>query len=382
MKLAGIEKPHEIFGDYSIIDQATLEQFRGAMDYEHTVKGALMPDAHLGYSLPIGAAVATRGVIVPAWVGYDIGCGMCAIPTSYSRSDVVAHQAELHEAIHQEIPVGNSKRGMAIRMYELEVKPHTSVVDEAIAIRSAWHQMGTLGGGNHFIEIGYDENNMVWVIIHSGSRGVGHQVAGTYMKKAAEYNGVTQGNLEGHYGLPVESPLAKDYIKDMTWCLEYALLNRRTMLHGVQQAFQDVGLEGEFLWSELINRHHNHAELKDGLWVHRKGATHAESGMKGVIPANMLDGAFITLGRGNQDSLCSSSHGCGRALSRSQAKKTLDVQSFIDDMKACQITSDASESTIDEAPEAYKDYVDVMLHQEGVLLDVITQVFPMISVKG
>lgn len=382
MKLSSIDKPHEVFGDYSLIDGATLEQFKGAMEYEHTVKGALMPDAHLGYSLPIGAAVATQGVIVPAWVGYDIGCGMCAIPTTYSRSDVALHQDELHEAIHKYVPVGKAKHNSALQMYEFEVKPHTSIVDEAVGIRDAWRQIGTLGGGNHFIEVGYDENNMVWIIIHSGSRGVGHQVAGTYMKKAAELHGVTKGNFEGHYGLDVNSQLGKDYIKDMTWCLDYALMNRRLMLHAVANAFSFVGIEGDLLWQELINRHHNHAELKDGLWVHRKGATHAESGMRGVIPANMLDGAFITLGRGNQDSLCSSSHGCGRALSRSQAKKILDPQSFIDDMEACQITSDASESTIDEAPEAYKSYVEVMLHQEGVLLDILTQVFPMVSVKG
>lgn len=381
MKLKDVQVPHAIYGDYSTIDSKAIEQFKGALDNDFVLQGALMPDAHLGYSLPIGAVVATDGVIVPAWVGYDIGCGMCAVPTTFNVDDIREHAAAIHHAIHQEVPVGNQKRPRSISCPALDILPHTKVINHQAQVRDAWKQIGTLGGGNHFIEIGEDVLGRAWIVIHSGSRGVGHGTAGHYMKAFAGAHGITTGNFEGHLGLPENHPLAKDYIKDLNWCLEYALANRRMMIQGVYEALRSVGLEGQLCYDELINRNHNHAERKEGQWIHRKGATHAEEGMMGVIPGNMQDGSFIVMGLGNPSSLSSSSHGAGRVLSRSQAKKRLDPSDFVQSMAKARIVSDASDKTIDESPKAYKDINEVMAQQEDLVV-VMNRVVPIINVKG
>lgn len=377
MKIEQISKPHEIFCGWELLDPQAVEQFRSAMENPWAVQGALMPDTHKGYALPIGGVVATDGVIVPAWVGYDIGCGMCAVPTTFKKQDVIDHAQEIHNEIHQQVPVGNCKfQFPALLTGDLKALPRSRVVHDQLTVRDGMRQLGTLGGGNHFIEIGYDDFDTVWIIIHSGSRGVGHGVAGKYMQAFAEQHGRSQ--VETHNGLPVTSGLGQMYKMDMDWCLAYALENRRQMMCSIQFAMRQV-ISGDILWGKMINRNHNHAEEKDGLVIHRKGATHAEEGMMGVIPGNMRDGSFIVMGKGNPDSLCSSSHGAGRVLSRSQAKKTLDVEKFKAMMSG--IASDASESTIDESPDAYKPVDEVMQMQKD-LVTVVHRVRPLLNVKG
>lgn len=379
MQLEQISKPHEIFCDWEHMDPAAVEQFRKAMEQPYVTRGALMPDTHKGYSLPIGAVVETEGVIVPAWVGYDIGCGMCALPTTFKKEEVRSHALELHKAIHEAVPVGQNKHtGNHALPKGLRMMSRSQVVEAAIQKRDGLNQFGTLGGGNHFIEIGYDEADTVWIIIHSGSRGTGHEVAGTYMKAAAEHHGVTKGNLEGHYGLDLMSNLGWMYNTDLNWCLAYALENRKEMLTLVLAAMASV-IDGNGLWLRLINRNHNHAEVKGDKIIHRKGATHAEEGMMGVIPGNMKDGSYIVCGKGNEASLCSSSHGAGRVLSRRKAKETLDDEYFRLQMEG--IASDAGRATLDEAPQAYKPIKDVMDMQKD-LIHVTHHVTPLISVKG
>jgi tRNA-splicing ligase RtcB len=377
MKIEQISKPHEIFCGWELLDPQAVEQFRSALENPWAVQGALMPDTHKGYALPIGGVVATDNVIVPAWVGYDIGCGMCAVPTTFKKQDVIDNAQRIHEEIHLQVPVGNSKfQYPAILSGELKHLPRSRVVHDQLTVRDGMRQLGTLGGGNHFIEIGYDEFDTVWIIIHSGSRGVGHGVAGQYMKVAQEACGSS--HAETHNGLRLDSPVGQMYKTDMDWCLAYALENRRQMMCGVQFAMRQV-INGDVLWGKMINRNHNHAEEKDGLVIHRKGATHAEEGMMGVIPGNMRDGSFIVVGKGNPDSICSSSHGAGRVLSRSQAKKTLDVEKFKAMMSG--IASDASEATLDESPDAYKPVDEVMQMQKD-LVTVVHRVRPLLNVKG
>jgi tRNA-splicing ligase RtcB len=237
-------------------------------------------------------------------------------------------------------------------------------------------QLGTLGSGNHFIEIGVDEFNEIWIIIHSGSRGVGHGCAIYYMQLAHPNNKAG----EGHYGFDVNSNEGKNYIKDLNFCLEYALLNRKIMLNLVDDAISDCGIQCYYDPKVLINRNHNHAETKDGKkWIHRKGATHAEKDMLGIIPGNMRDGSFIIKGLGNEDALCSSSHGAGRILGRKKAKKKLNLEEFSQTMEG--IVANVSENTLDESPMAYKDIFKVMEFQKD-LVKVLKHVKPILNVKG
>jgi tRNA-splicing ligase RtcB len=363
-------KPIKIYSDY--IEGSALSQFYDAMKCDFAVQGALMPDAHMGYSLPIGAVVATKGVVVPAWVGYDIGCGMCALETNLKREQLLPHAEALSEAIYKAIPVGNASHKDE-RGYSLDGLTEAS---RAIAEkRGARKQLGTLGGGNHFIELGADEEDNVWIVIHSGSRGTGHGIAGHYMKIASGSNKAK----EGHYGLDEDSFEGSQYIQDLEWCLHYALHNRRDMMDSVFNVLESTtGLRVDGVGS-LINRNHNHAERKGDLWIHRKGATHAEEGMMGVIPGNMRDGAFIVRGKGDPESLFSSSHGAGRVLGRRKAKELLNVEDFTETMGG--IVAKVGASTLDESPFAYKDIFRVMREQED-LVDVVAYVKPIVNIKG
>jgi tRNA-splicing ligase RtcB len=240
--------------------------------------------------------------------------------------------------------------------------------------RKGFRGLGTLGGGNHFIEIGQDEIDRVWIIIHSGSRGVGHGIATEYVRLADPANKVR----DGHHGFRVDSDYGAAYINDLDWALEYALANRRYMMSSVVDAIEKHCV-GSAKWGELINRNHNHAEERDGVWIHRKGATHAEEGMMGVIPGNMRDGSFIVRGKGNPDALWSSSHGAGRVMGRKQAKKELDTAEFIQTMEG--VTALVGDGTLDESPMAYKDIFEVMRLQSD-LVDVVVHVKPIINIKG
>jgi tRNA-splicing ligase RtcB len=401
-------KQHKIYSDS--IDGKALSQFYDAMRLDCVVKGALMPDAHAGYTLPIGAVVATKGVIFPSWVGYDIGCGMCAMPTTFPLESVAGNKESIFTEIYKRIPVGFDVHRYPVDN-GLDPDNLTSVGRKAFDDRKGFRSLGTLGGGNHFIEIGSDEIDKVWIIIHSGSRGVGQGIGSQYMtiaasdpseledqfdashKKVLKHNPAGYDRLkeswvknklgklkpkEGHYGFYVDSQEGQDYINDMDWALEFALANRKQIMHSVI-ASMNQSCDGSGEWGQLINRNHNHAELKDGLWVHRKGATHAENGMMGVIPGNMRDGSFIVRGKGESDSLCSSSHGAGRVLGRKEAKRKLEFSDFEKSMAG--ITARVCSDTLDEAPMAYKNIFEVM-NQQSDLVDIVAHVKPVINIKG
>lgn len=364
------------------LEAGVMEQMESAISMPFVVRGALMPDAHLGYSLPIGGVVATDGVVVPAWVGYDIGCGMSAMKLPLTTNDLYKAD-EILKRIYELVPVGSKTHGL---VHEF-AKPFAESLDPsklsiraraAFDKRGGFHHLGTLGGGNHFIEIGVDKRENVWVIIHSGSRGVGHGIATEYMKLASG----TNKPKEGHYGFDVVSENGSDYINDMNWTLNFALANRRVMMELVTKAIGDVlGVAIEMDEESFINRNHNHAtyDEKHDYWIHRKGATHAEKGMMGVIPGNMRDGSFIVCGLGNNESLCSSSHGAGRVMSRKKAKESITLEQFEEAMVG--ITATVKASTIDESPFAYKDIFEVMDLQKE-LVEVVEHIRPVINAKG
>lgn len=365
------DKPYQIFAE--VLEQEALDQFESAMQQPFTVRGALMPDAHAGYSLPIGAVVATDDVVLPAWVGYDIGCGMCALPTSHNADDVRAKAKEIFDGIYKAVPVGFSHNARDTEWDDGASLPRSAKMQE-IFDKNGLRQLGSLGGGNHFAEIGADETGKVWIVIHSGSRGIGHATAGHYMRIASGGDKAR----EGHFGLDAASAGGQDYIKDLAFCLVFALENRREMMRRIV-GVMDKLLPGTADWGALINRNHNHAEQKDGLWIHRKGATHAEVGMMGVIPGNMRDGSFIVRGKGNPDALWSSSHGAGRVLGRKEAQRTLTMESFTETMAG--VVARVTGETLDESPFAYKSIFDVM-RQQDAMVEVVAHVRPIINIKG
>jgi tRNA-splicing ligase RtcB len=230
-----------------------------------------MPDAHAGYSLPIGAVVATEDHILPSWVGYDIGCGMCALPTTFDCEAVRKQAKIIFDGIYNAVPTGPKNNNDPVESI-LNPRDLSDIGQEAFDRRGGFFALGSLGGGNHFIEIGVDENNIVWIIIHSGSRGPGHGIAGSYMRLASGDGKAREGN----YSFTSYSELGKKYINDLNWVLEFALQNCREIIRRVETVIASV-VSGEGQWGDLINRNHNHAEQnQDGWWVHRKGATHAE----------------------------------------------------------------------------------------------------------
>lgn len=384
-----MSKPIKIFNENGIyIDGTAISQLMEAMKPSWSIQGALMPDAHKGYSLPIGGVVATDGVIVPCFVGMDQGCGVYAVKLPLKRNDIRGHEKEIFDAIYRAIPTGFAHNGKPSKWPEHKKIEKTRFMEELFKEKNGFYQLSSLGSGNHFLEIGYDEDDNVWITLHSGSRGVGYAAAQHYM-------GVASGDgkaREGCYPLDVSSQEGKDYIVDLNFCLEFALENRRQMASRViavignslasDQDKQNAVTLADWLHNKnkiIINRNHNHAELKDGLWIHRKGATHAEDGMLGVIPGNMKDGSFIVKGKGNPDSLCSSSHGAGRVSSRAKAKEVLSVEDFKQDMKG--ITAKVGQSTLDESRLAYKNPFHVMDAQKD-LVEVIHHVKPIINIKA
>lgn len=361
--LDALNKPYHIFTDS--VEPGAIEQFVNVMKQPDVVQGALMPDVHSGYVLPIGGVVATKGTIYPSFVGYDIGCGVSAVQIGLKdKTDV----KRIRDTIASVVPVGFTCHH---HNYPLDtLNRRIGVPPECIRdiVESSLVQVGTLGGGNHFIEVGEDSEGKTWISIHSGSRGLGHRVATRFMEASGG---------ESICPIDVNSTLGKDYIAAMNYCLRWALFNREKMMRTICEA-----LDATFFEETMVNRNHNHAELKDGLWIHRKGATHAESGMLGVIPANMRDGVYIVRGKGSADSLCSSSHGAGRVLSRSKAKKTITLEEFremMGDKNTDGFTVD--ETRIDECPAAYKP-IDMVMENQKDLIDIVNHIKPIVNVKG
>lgn len=393
------------------LEPKALAQFQKAMSLPCNIQGALMPDAHSGYTLPIGAIIKSDSVVFPSYVGYDIGCGMCAVKTDIPLTSIDLKL--LKTAILSTIPIGFAHH---LQPQDLPTSvsslPSTDLT-AGLLKNLGPYQLGTLGSGNHFIELGVSSDDLLQIIIHSGSRGLGKQVAEHYMKLAAvesldkstfqkmfaEKNGHwrdknpegylkaldkfvrmhmnTIPDAEDHFGLNIHLTSGQNYLTDMHVCLEFALANRKHMIETILVCLQQQ--IPTFKTTRFINRNHNHAELQGPFVIHRKGATHAEAGMLGVIPGNMKDGSFIVEGKGCPESLCSSSHGAGRVLSRKQAKTTLNYSDFVSSMS--DIISNHSEDTLDESPLAYKNIFDVMELQKD-LVSIVEHVRPVLNIKG
>ncbi len=424
-RLSKTKTPYTIYAE--LLEETAIGQFEDVLAQPYVTYGALMPDAHVGYSMPIGGVCATRDVVVPQFVGFDIGCGMCAYRTDYTKEQIEANAEIIYNHIVEKIPLG-FKRHKNHQPLSIEL-PLTSYAEHVLNTTGRM-QVGTLGGGNHFIEIGYGSDEKAWIVIHSGSRGFGHKIASHYMLQAYLEKNPLEGrlerilddfiqrnkgfqennpegfvkalekfknkqtlelnkkikldNLKGIWGLDVNSTLGKEYIKDQNYALAYALENRKRMISVIHTIMNDV-IDGEYSVEyedekRFINRNHNHAEYdeKRGEWIHRKGATQADKGMRGVIPGNMRDGSFVVIGKGAEASLCSSSHGAGRVMSRKKARSVVNIEEFEKSMLG--ITGTVDENTLDESPFVYKDIFEVMRLQEE-LVEVEEHIKVLINVK-
>lgn len=361
------------------IEQGALDQALNlaklSFAYKHI---AIMPDSHVGYGMPIGGVMATEQVIVPNAVGVDIGCGMTAWKSNIKELDEETIKKYMGE-IRKTIPVGFNHHKEKQEWKGFENAPDIEVIQKEL--ESAKYQIGTLGGGNHFIEIQRDEEGFIWVMVHSGSRNFGLKTATKYHNKAKKIcekwlSDIPDKDLSF---LPMDTNEGEEYFKAMNYALEFAYANRRLMIDRVAEIMGKDNFLGE-----PINIHHNYASMENhfgkNVLVHRKGATKATLGLIGIIPGSMGTSSYITEGLGNPDSFMSSSHGAGRKMGRGQAIKTLNLEHEREIMKGI-IHGLRSTQNLDEAPSAYKDIDEVMENQRD-LVKIKIKLKPLAVIKG
>jgi len=375
----------------SDLEQNVLDQFEECMSQDFTVDGALMPDAHFGYVAPIGAVLVTSKVVVPSWVGYDIGCGVIALKLTAPNllKKLKENLDTVHNMVQHNVPMGlgrvnpenkiskDTKQKLHELLKKLQKEAHNDDILNYLQ-RKALSNLGSLGHGNHFIEIDHTGRE-VWLVIHSGSRNMGHHVASHYMNAAMDAH-KAKGNAEQTFELDTKSNLGKEYLAVQEFLLKFALLNRIEISKEVVSGLKET--LGEKVSSELwVNKNHNHAERigRTQKFVHRKGATPSAKGERGVIPGNMRDGSFLVIGKGNKEYLESSSHGAGRAMSKTQARKETTMKQFKNSMRGIKAT--VKEGTLDESPFAYKDIFKVLGEQKDSI-KIIKHLLPILNWKG
>eukprot|EP00977_Amphora_coffeiformis_P005935 scaffold1267_cov171-Amphora_coffeaeformis.AAC.11 len=378
------------------LDQDTLRQLHILAESPVPIDYvAVMPDAHLGKGATIGTVFASERYICPNAVGVDIGCGMAAIPIEGLYKDDLSDgdKVRIQQKIKERIPTGfNQHRKTLERTKDVidEISadfPPSPYLHSQLTLPRVTDQLGTLGGGNHFLEIVYEEvEKQVWVMLHSGSRNIGNRVASYYdqvARDSLERQGVSTKALQGLNYMHIDSEECRDYLRDMNWCQRYAFHNRRVMKEIMLDIVGQVtGKEGDT--EKAVNIHHNYCSCEDcgggrNLWVTRKGATSAKKGELGIIPGSMGTGSYITRGKGNLMGWQSSSHGAGRTMSRSKAHELIPQSEFEDAMQG--VVCDAEPSVKDEAPQAYKDLAQVMANQES-LTEIVYRLLPLVNVKG
>jgi len=372
------------------IEETALEQAVNLSNLPFAFRHiALMPDAHSGYGMPIGGVLATHNVIVPNAVGVDIGCGMCAMKTDLKTDELSVKKVKaVLSYLRKLIPLGFEHHPTE---QDESYLPKGYDIDEMTVVKeqyeAALKQIGTLGGGNHFIEFQKDKEGYIWIMVHSGSRNIGYKVADHYNKLAKQLNTMWYANFSIKADLaflPLETVEAKSYLKEMQYCIDFALSNRSLMMERTQEALQEEFPSVTF--SEMINIAHNYARLEHhfgkDVWIHRKGATSAREGEIGIIPGSQGTRSYIVRGKGNPESFMSCSHGAGRVMSRSQAIKTLDLKKEIEKLdRQGIIHAIRNQNDLEEAASAYKD-IDEVMSLQGDLVDILHELSPVAVVKG
>jgi tRNA-splicing ligase RtcB len=372
----------------SDIDSATLRQAEKTARLP-IVEGhvALMPDAHVGIGATVGSVIPTRGAVIPSAVGVDIGCGMVAAELDVTEDQLPDTLEPLLSRIESAIPAGVGKgHDMVANNADKWMAAHKPASDLAAdRATKAARQFGTLGSGNHFFELCVDERGRCWVVLHSGSRGIGNQLAQAHIAKARKLARDAMLHLEDmDLAYFVQGTQEFDaYIADMLWAQDYARANRDQMMdNAMREVFAFLGFGQE---TRRINCHHNFTqpEVHDGrqLWVTRKGAIKADKGDLGVIPGSMGTASYIVAGKGNPESWMSCSHGAGRRHSRTQAKKLFTSADLVTQMAGKVWLSGRAEALVDEIPSAYKD-IDQVMADQADLVEVLHTLHQVLNYKG
>lgn len=351
---------------------------------------AVMPDVHTGMGMPIGGVLACVDAVIPNAVGVDIGCGMCAVKTSIKTADIdyLEFRKRVLSKVREIIPLGMSHHKQP---QDESLMPTGYDVDLMWVVKeqyqSALRQLGTLGGGNHFIEFQRDEEDNLWIMIHSGSRNLGKMVGDYYNKKAVALNKKWHSEVDPSMRLaflPFHSPEFGEYWREMQYCINFALCNRKLMMSRIQDVLESVFPEIEF--EPMINIAHNYAAWEThfgkSVVVHRKGATFAGKGTIGIIPGSQGTASYIVEGLGNPESFNSCSHGAGRVLSRTAAITQLDMEAEVQRLNERGIIhAIRNKSDLQEAPSAYKD-IDEVINNQLDLIAVKTRLLPIAVIKG
>jgi tRNA-splicing ligase RtcB len=363
---------------------------------------AVMPDVHLGKGATVGSVVPTRGAIIPAAVGVDIGCGMMAVKTNLVAGDLPDNLSHVRTAIEEAVPHGRTNNGgfgdkgawnnsppsfveELWKTLEPGYRSFTAKHPKAFAYNTFNH-LGTLGTGNHFVEVCLDTDGSVWVMLHSGSRGVGNRIGSYFIELAKD------DMRQAHGDLPEDQDLAyltegtehfSDYVEGVLWAQEFARHNREIMMRRTLAALASSLKRTVFAVETAVNCHHNYVEQEihndELLWITRKGAVNAERGRLGIIPGSMGAKSFIVRGRGNSDSFNSCSHGAGRKMSRGEAKRTFSLEDHEKATEGVECRKDAD--VIDETPGAYKD-IDAVMAAQSDLVEIVATLKQVLCVKG
>ena len=382
------------------VESSAIDQIKQAATHPRLFKHvAIMPDVHTGIGCTIGSVLPIKDALIPSSVGVDIGCGMCAVKSSITLDKVKTKFDDLHNNILRRIPLGFDHRSGrqiddASDFISPEFRDEIETVQKKYKQTDIVPQLGTLGGGNHFIELQTDSENNIWIMLHSGSRNIGNLIASSAIKKAKELTSENEPAPRDMEYLPIDSKEGEIYLHEMHFAQNFAMQNRFLMMQIFQQEIERVC--PEVTYEDVINIHHNYAAKENhfgkDIWVHRKGATKAVSNQFGIIPGSMGTTSYIVRGKDNPESFHSCSHGAGRKMSRSAAKgkyhrKTgeliegsLSMEDFRFDMTSV-FSKDVNRTHLDEAPRAYKNINEVISYQSD-LIDVVVELKPVFNIKG
>ncbi|MBC3985204.1 RtcB family protein [Streptomyces sp. AC536] len=393
-EVPGAHVPIRMWADPATVEGVAMQQLRNVATLPWIKGLAVMPDVHYGKGATVGSVIAMRGAVCPAAVGVDIGCGMSAVKTSLTDRDLPDDLSRLRSKIEQAIPVGRGMHDAPVDPGKLYGLPTAGWDDfwsrfdgvaDAVKFRQdrATKQMGTLGGGNHFVEVCVDGEGAVWLMLHSGSRNIGKELAEHHIGEAQKLPH-NQGLVDRDLAVFVsDTPQMAAYRNDLFWAQEYAKRNRSIMMALLQEVLRREFRKAKVTFDDVISCHHNYVseERYDGmdLLVTRKGAIRAGAGEYGIIPGSMGTGSYIVRGLGNAASFNSASHGAGRKMSRNAAKKRFSTQDLEEQTRGVECRKDSG--VVDEIPGAYKP-IEKVIDQQRDLVEVVAKLKQVVCVKG
>ncbi|MGW5064688.1 RtcB family protein [Streptomyces cyaneofuscatus] len=394
VEVPGAKVPIRMWTDPASVEDVAMQQLRNVSTLPWIKGLAVMPDVHFGKGATVGSVIAMQGAVCPAAVGVDIGCGMSAVKTSLTANDLPGDLSRLRSKIEQAIPVGRGMHDGAVDPGRLHGFPTAGWDDfwgrfdgvaEAVKFRQerATKQMGTLGSGNHFIEFCLDGTGSVWLMLHSGSRNIGKELADFHIGQAQKLPH-NQGLIDRDLAVFVaDTPQMAAYRNDLFWAQEYAKFNRAIMMGLFQDVVRKEFKKARVTFEPVISCHHNYVaeERYEGmdLLVTRKGAIRAGSGDYGIIPGSMGTGSYIVKGLGNEKSFNSASHGAGRRMSRNAAKKRFSTKDLEEQTQGVECRKDSG--VVDEIPGAYKP-IERVIDQQRDLVEVVAKLKQVVCVKG